>query len=184
MILPSVQTPSTSERIRRMGSAGKGIARRIGGAFGGRVGSEGEGCPFSTVRLSHADRYHSKSRPRLSWSPEEQDVAVRIASLEAAQTVVCILKRCAECCATIGKFGGKRVGVWCIDIGVPPHGGMTLGVRQRQHVFVGLDAELRSVAADDGEKRIPIRLLESRLKTKLVAVEGDGLIDVADDEEW
>jgi len=74
--------------------------------------------------------------------------------------------------------------VWCIDKGVPPHQGMTLGVRQRQHVFVGFDEQLRSVAADDGEKRIPIRLLESRLKTKLVAVEGDGLIDVADDEEW
>jgi hypothetical protein len=42
---------------------------------------------------------------------------------------------------------------------------------------------LRSVAAEDGEKGISIRLLESRLKTKLVAVEGDGLIDVADDEE-
>jgi hypothetical protein len=34
------------------------------------------------------------------------------------------------------------------------------------------------------KKRIPIRLLESRLKTELIAVEGDRLIDVADDEEW
>jgi len=83
----------------------------------------------------------------------------------------------------IGKFGGKRIGVWRIDIGVPPHGGMTLGVRQWQRVFVGFDEELRSVAADYGEKRIPIRLLESRLKTKLIAIERDGLIDVADDEE-
>jgi len=41
---------------------------------------------------------------------EEQDVAVRIANLEAAQTVVCIFKRFAECCAMTGKFGGKRVG--------------------------------------------------------------------------
>jgi hypothetical protein len=31
---------------------------------------------------------------------------------------------------------------------------------------------------------ISVRLPESRLKTKLIAVEGDGLIDVADDEEW
>jgi hypothetical protein len=60
---------------------------------------------------------------------------------------------------------------------------MTLGVRQRQRVFVGFDEELRSVASDDGEKRIPIRLPESRLKAKLIAVVGDGLIDVADDEE-
>ena len=49
--------------------------------------------------------------------------------------------------------------------------------------FFGLDEDLRSVAADDGEKRVSIRLLESCLKTKLVAVKSDGLIDVADDEE-
>lgn len=61
---------------------------------------------------------------------------------------------------------------------------ITLGVRQRRRAFVGFDEELRSLAADAGDKRIPIRLLESRLKTKLIAVEGDGLIDVADDEEW
>jgi hypothetical protein len=59
---------------------------------------------------------------------------------------------------------------------------MTLGVRQRQHIFVGFDEELRSIASDDDEKRIPLRLPESRLKTKFVAVEGDGLIDIADDE--
>jgi hypothetical protein len=69
----------------------------------------------------------------------------------------------------IGKFGGKRIGVWRIDKGVPPHKGMTPGVRQRQRVFVGFDEELRSIAADDGEKGIPVRLLESRLKTKLIA---------------
>lgn len=136
-----------------------------------------------TFRRSWARHFSYPCAPRLPWSPEEQDVAVRIANLEAAQTVVCILKRRAECCAMIGKFGGERIGVWCIDKGVPPHGGMTLGVRQWQHVFVGFDEELCSVAADDGEKRIPIRLLESRLKTKLIAVEGNGLIDVADDEE-
>ena len=166
---------------------------------GGRRGREADfSTALRTVRLCAASvemtvlgsweaRRHggnARSRgPRLPWSPEEQDVAVRIANLKAAQTVVGILKRRAECCAMIGKFGGKRIGVWCIDIGVPPHEGMTPGVRQRRHVFVGFDEELRSVAADDGEKGIPIRLLESRLKAKLIAVEGDGLIDVADDEE-
>jgi hypothetical protein len=49
--------------------------------------------------------------------------------------------------------------------------------------LIGLDEDLRSVAADDGEKRVSIRLLESRLKAKLVAVKSDGLIDIADDEE-
>jgi predicted glycoside hydrolase/deacetylase ChbG (UPF0249 family) len=43
---------------------------------------------------------------------------------------------------------------------------------------------VRSVAADNGEERIPIRLPESRPKTKFTAVEGDAFIDVADDEEW
>src|SRR6185437_14390189 len=120
---------------------------------------------------------------QLSGTAEEQNVAVRIANLEAAQAIVRILKRRAEDCAVFGKFGGKRVGVGCIDIGVSSHKGMTPGVRQRLHVLIGFDEELRSAAAEDGEKWISIRLLESRLKPKLVAVEGDGLIDVADDEE-
>ena len=29
-----------------------------------------------------------------------------------------ILKRHAEYCSVIGKFGGKRIGVWCIDEGI------------------------------------------------------------------
>ncbi len=120
---------------------------------------------------------------RLSWSTEEQDVAVRVANLEPAQTVVGILKGHAKCCSTIGKFGGERIRVWGIDEGIPPHEGMTPGVRQRRQVFMGLDEDLRSVAADDGEKRVSIRLLESCLKAKLVAVKSAGLIDVADDEE-
>ncbi len=70
----------------------------------------------------------------------------------------------------IGKFDGERIRVGCIDEGIPSHGGTTLWVRQRRRVFIGLDEDLRSVAADDGEKRVSIRLLESRLKTKLVAV--------------
>lgn len=59
---------------------------------------------------------------------------------------------------------------------------MTFVVRERRRIFLGLDEDLRSVAADNGEERILIRLPESRLKTKLVAVECDGLVDVADNE--
>ncbi len=44
--------------------------------------------------------------------------------------------------------------------------------------FVGLDEDPPSVAADDGEKRVLIRLLESGLKAELVAAKSDGLIDV------
>ena len=75
-----------------------------------------------------------------------------------------------------------RVRVWGIDEGIPPHEGMTLRVRQRRHVLIGLDEDLRSVAADDGEKGVSIRLLESCLKAKLVAIKSDGFIDVADNE--
>ena len=82
----------------------------------------------------------------------------------------------------IGKFDGERVRVWGIDEGIPPQVVMALGVRHRRHAFLGLDEDLRSVAADDGEKGVSIRLPESRLKAKLVAVKSDGLCDVADDE--
>src|SRR5258708_5410534 len=119
---------------------------------------------------------------RLPWPTEEPDGAVRVADLEPEKTIVRILERYAEGCAVSGEFGGECIRVWGIDEGIPPHVGMTLGVRQRRHVFVGFDEDLRSVAADDGEERGWIRLPEPGLKAKLVAVEGDGLIDVADDE--
>src|ERR1700686_1983747 len=52
----------------------------------------------SENRRSSTQGDNTRSRgPRLPWSPEEQDVDVRIANLEAAQAVVCILTRCAEC---------------------------------------------------------------------------------------
>jgi hypothetical protein len=60
---------------------------------------------------------------------------------------------------------------------------MTFGIRQRCNVAIGLNEELRSIAADDGEKRIPIRFLKGRLKPKLFAIERDGSINVADDKE-
>lgn len=60
---------------------------------------------------------------------------------------------------------------------------MALGVRQRRHALLGLDEDLRSVAADDGGPRVSIRLLPSRLEAKLVAVKGDGVFDIADNEE-
>ena len=67
----------------------------------------------------------------MTRSPDEQDVAVGIGDLEAAQTIVGILKRFAEGCGVIGKFGGERIWVCYVDIGVPPHVGMTPGVGQR-----------------------------------------------------
>src|SRR5580658_4638099 len=122
----------------------------------------------------------AKWRTRLFWMTEEQHVAVGVRDLETAQTVVRIHQRFAECCAMIGKFGGKGIGVRCIDKGVQPHVVMTLVVRERRNILVGFDEDLYSLAADNGEKRTLIRLSASRLETKLVAVEGDGLIHVAD----
>jgi hypothetical protein len=82
-----------------------------------------------------------------------------------------------------GKLDGKRIGVGRIDVGIPAHGGMALGVWQGCRVLLGLEEDLRSVADDDGKKGVLIRLLVGHFKTKFVAVESDGLIDVADDEE-
>ena len=119
----------------------------------------------------------------LSRTAEKQNVAVRVSELETTQAVVCIREWCAEGRAVIDKFGGKSIGVLRIDKGIPPHGGMTLGIRQRCHVPIAFNEELRPIAADDGEKRTPIRLLKRSLKSKLFAIERDGSIDVADDEE-
>src|SRR5579864_6878994 len=63
---------------------------------------------------------------RLPWSTEEHDVAVRVANLEPAKTIVGILERYAECCSMIGKFNSERVRVGCIDEGIPSHRGIAL----------------------------------------------------------
>ncbi len=141
---------------------------------------------MSTVASSDYTHGTRIAPPRLPWSTEEQDVAVRVANLEPAKTIVGILERHAEGCSpidkSIGKFGGERIRVRCIDEGIQPQVAMTLAVRHGRHVFLGLDEDLRSVAADNGEKRVSFWLPESCLKAKLVAVKSDGLIDVADDE--
>ena len=61
---------------------------------------------------------------------------------------------------------------------------MTLGIRERRHAFLGLTKIWRSVAADDGENSILLRLPESGFETEPVPVEGNGLIDIAYDEGW
>lgn len=60
---------------------------------------------------------------------------------------------------------------------------VTLRVRQGRHALLGLDEDLRSVAAYDGGPRVSIRLLPSCFEAKPVAVEGDGMFDITDDEE-
>ncbi len=162
--------------------------------FGGRAGSSclsasrptretatgGHPVRASSVEIGQMGQFLPRRLPR---STEEQDIAVGVANFEAAQAVVGIFERDAEGCSITGKFGGEGIGVGGIDEGIPPHVGMAFGVRQRGHIFFGLDEDLRSVAADDGGKRVSIRLLPSRLKAKLVAVKSDGLLDIGDDEE-
>ena len=70
----------------------------------------------------------------------------------------------------IGEFDGERIRVWCIDVGIPPHGRTTRWVRQRRGVFIGLDEDLRSVAAEDGEKRVSVRLWGIRSKVNAIPV--------------
>lgn len=50
-----------------------------------------------------------------------------VSKLEAAQAVVYILEWRTENRAVIDKFTGKSIPIWGIDIGVLPHGWMTLG---------------------------------------------------------
>ena len=139
---------------------------------------ESEGSPSVVTRPIALIDPLDLLRHRLSWSTEEQDIPVRVANLEAAKSIVGILERHAEGCSMIGKFDGERILVWCIDEGISAHRGIALRVRERRSVFIRLDETLGSVAADDGEKRVSIWLLKSCLKTKLVAVKNDGLIDV------
>src|SRR5215831_5333714 len=133
--------------------------------------------PYFSIDLRIATR-------RLPWSTEEQDVAIRVRNLEASKSIARILQGLAECCAITRKFRGEPIRVFYVEECVPSHVAMALGVRQWRHTFLGLDENLRSVAADDGGPRVPIRLLPSGLKAKLVAVKSDGLFDIADDEEW
>ncbi len=84
----------------------------------------------------------------------------------------------------LGEFGGERIGVGYGDKGVQPQVAMPRVVRHRRDVSFGFDEDLRSVAANDGEERVLLGLLKPCLKTELVAVEGDGSFDVADDEGW
>jgi hypothetical protein len=93
-----------------------------------------------------------------------------------------ILERNAEGCPQISKFSGQRIRIFDVDEGIQPQVGVTLAVRHRHYVSLGLNEYLRSIAADDGKKSILLRLPKPGLKAKLVAVKSDSPIDVADDE--
>src|SRR5690348_16863387 len=95
---------------------------------------------------------------------------------------MCILQRLAEAGAATGKFRRKSLALGYEEIGIPPHRRIAGGVGLRRG-FAGLDEEHGAVTAKNGEERLLIRLLKPGLETEPVAVERDGLIDPADDEE-
>ena len=119
----------------------------------------------------------SASRPA-----EKQNIAVRIGQFESPQAILGVLQRCAENRAAIGEFGGYSIRIWRKHERIPSHGWMTPGIWQRCHLVIRLEENLRSIAADDGEKWVLIRLLKCDLESKLVAIERNGSIDAADDE--
>jgi len=66
----------------------------------------------------------------LQWFAEEEDVAIGVGDLEAAQSVVGISQRCAEGYSAIDELGSESIRIIGEDIGVPPHIGMALRVGQ------------------------------------------------------
>ena len=95
-----------------------------------------------------------------------------------------VFKGFAEGYGLIGKLSGEGVGVFYINKCVQAQVGMARWVWHGRDAAFGFDEYLRAVAAYDGEKRVLIGRLESDFEAKFVAVEGDGLRDVGDDEGW
>lgn len=95
---------------------------------------------------------------------------------------MCILELCAEGGAAIDEISGKGIRIRRIDKSVPAQRGWRLAFGTG--VTLSLDlTKLHAVSPDDGKKRIQIRLLKCRLKSKLFTIEFSRLIHVADDEE-
>jgi len=120
----------------------------------------------------------------LTWPAEEQGVAVGVAKLEAAEAVVGVLKGLAEGYGALGELGGEGIGVFDIYECVEAQVGMAGGVWHGRDAAFGFEKDLCGVAAYDGEEGVLGRVLKARFEAELVAVEGDGLRDVADDEGW
>src|SRR5689334_2341695 len=120
--------------------------------------------------------------PARSEGPaEEDDIAVEIPHLEAAQPVVAIADRLVEADVARRELARQHVGVGDVDEGVP--GGPRLPGAVRLRRRRALQEDLDGVAADDGEERIALRLAVADLEVERLAVELHRARDVGDDEE-
>ena len=72
----------------------------------------------------HLGRARLGRAAQLPGSAEEEDIAVGVADLEAAQAVVGVLKGRTEGYAVIGKLDGEGVGIFYINECVQPQMGM------------------------------------------------------------
>src|SRR5205823_4715873 len=88
----------------------------------------------------------------LEWSPEVQNVPVRIHDFEPAQLVRVVAKRLPERNATGCELLGQRVRISSIDVRVPPGPVMSAGIRRRLHLGRdGLEHEPNAVSLQHGE---------------------------------
>src|SRR6266550_8737133 len=100
--------------------------------------------------------FRSATRPRprrtLEWSPEVQNVPVRIHDFEPAQLVRVVAKRLPERNATGCELLGQRVRIRSIDVRVPPGPVMPAGIRCRLHLRRdGIEHEQNAVSLQHGE---------------------------------
>jgi hypothetical protein len=79
---------------------------------------------------------------------------VRSNAIPNPLTSVNLPERHAECCSVTGSFGGDRIRVWYIDVGIPPRGGSdvaavttTAAKENRGDAFSGDPSPLRSTGS-------------------------------------
>src|SRR5437016_4184091 len=100
--------------------------------------------------------FRSPTRPRprrtLEWSPEVQNVPVRIHDCEPAQLVRVVAKRLPERNATGCELLSQPVRIRSIDVRVPPGPVMPAGIRRRLHLRRdGLEHKPNAVSLQHGE---------------------------------
>src|SRR5256886_7041906 len=88
----------------------------------------------------------------VEWSPEVQNVPVRIHDFEPPQLVRVVANRFPERNATGCELLGQRVRIRGIDVRVPPGPVMPAGIRRRLHLRRdGLEHESNAVSLQHGE---------------------------------
>src|SRR5437763_14797120 len=119
----------------------------------------------------------------LEWSPEVQNVPVRIHDFEPPQLVRVVANRLPERNATGCELLGQRVRIRSINVRVPPGPVMPAGIRRRLHLRRdGLEHEPNAVALQHGEVRVILGAEKRYVEAETIFVERDGWHDIADNE--